>query len=29
MTGEEAVVLGFILAAFAAFGATLAWLSHR
>ena len=27
MTGEEAVVLGFILVAFAIFGTTLAWVS--
>jgi hypothetical protein len=27
MTGSEAVVLGFIVAAFAIFGTTLAWLS--
>jgi hypothetical protein len=29
MTGEEAVVLGFIVAAFAVFGRTLAWLSYK
>ena len=29
MTGEEAVVLGFIVAAFAIFGATLGWLSYK
>ena len=29
MTGEEAVVLGFIVAAFAIFGATLGWLSYE
>lgn len=29
MSVEEVVVLGFIIAAFAAFGATLGWLSHK
>ena len=29
MTGEEAVVLACILAAFAIFGATLGWLSYK
>jgi hypothetical protein len=29
MSIEEAMVLVFILAAFAAFGATLGWLSHK
>ena len=29
MTGEEAVVLGFILAAFVIFGMTLGWLSYK
>ena len=29
MTVEEIFVLGFIVAAFTVFGATLAWLSHR
>lgn len=29
MTGEEAVVLGFILAAFAVFGVTLGWVSSK
>ncbi len=29
MTGEEAVVLGFILAAFAIFGTVLGWLSYK
>ncbi len=29
MTGGEAVVLGFILAAFVVFGATLAWVSYE
>ena len=29
MTGAEAIVLGFIIAAFAIFGATLGWLSSE
>jgi hypothetical protein len=29
MTGSEAVVLGFIIAAFAIFATTLAWLSSE
>jgi hypothetical protein len=29
MSIEETAVLAFIIAAFAVFGATLAWLSHR
>ncbi len=29
MSVEEAAVLGFIIAAFLVFGATLGWLSHR
>ena len=29
MTVEEAVLLAFIVAAFVAFGTTLAWLSHK
>jgi hypothetical protein len=29
MSVEEVVVLAFIIGAFAVFGATLGWLSHR